>query len=147
MRIGLVGCTKSKRERRVPARDLYSVSALFRGRVAFVEKSCDQWLVLSAKHGVVHPDQELDPYDLTLVGAGMKRKRDWATRVLDELRGNMGELRGKTFEIHAGRDYWGFGLRDGLARGGASVVIPTEGLGQGQQLQFYSRLNDQTTSA
>ncbi|HWO69164.1 MAG TPA: hypothetical protein VNP94_00195, partial [Actinomycetota bacterium] len=46
MRIGLVGCVKSKRARPAPARDLYT-SPLFRGARRFVERSCDRWFVLS----------------------------------------------------------------------------------------------------
>jgi hypothetical protein len=48
MRIGLVGCVKSKRSQAAPARELYS-SPLFRGRRDWVERTCDRWFVLSAK--------------------------------------------------------------------------------------------------
>jgi hypothetical protein len=50
MRIGLVGCVKGKRSRPAPARELYT-SALFLGRRAFVEATCERWFILSAKHG------------------------------------------------------------------------------------------------
>ncbi len=51
MRIGLVGCVKTKRSTPSLARDLYT-SALFTGRRRYVEQSCDRWYVFSARHGV-----------------------------------------------------------------------------------------------
>ena len=137
MKIGLVGCTKSKLDHRAAARDLYAPSAMFRARVAYVERTCDEWLILTAKHGLVGPDDELDPYDVTLVSAGTKRKHEWARGVVAELQRRSGDLRGTSFEIHAGRDYWGFGLADDLLHAGAGVAIPAAGLSQGRQLQFY----------
>jgi hypothetical protein len=136
-RIGLVGCTKSKVAHAAPAGDLYLASPLFRGRREYVERTCDRWFVLSAKHGVVSPDQVLEPYDVRLAGAPTRVKREWTDRVLHELKERLGDVRGIEFEIHAGNDYWGFGLVDGLAARGAKVEIPTTGLSQGEQLAFY----------
>lgn len=136
MRVGLVGCTKSKLPHRAPAEDLYSPSALFRGRRHCVMESCDRWFILSAEHGVISPSDELEPYDVTLVGTPITQKRRWSRKVLTELQVIVGHLSGTTFEIHAGKDYWGFGLADSLRTAGATVDIPTEGLTQGQQLRF-----------
>lgn len=137
MRIGLVGCTKSKLPHRSKAEELYSPSAMFRGRRAFVQRSCDRWLILSAEHGVLSPTDELEPYDVTLVGAPLAVKRAWSRRVLGELREVVGDFSGATFEIHAGKDYWGYGLADALREAGAIVEIPTQGLPQGKQRRFY----------
>lgn len=139
MRLGLVGCTKRKLGYPAAAERLYSPSALFRGRRSYVVGSCDAWYILSAGHGLLHPQEELDPYDVTLVGAPVGVKRAWAARVLSELRAEIGELGATTFEIHAGKDYWGYGLATGLIDAGALVEIPTMGLSQGRQLQFYAR--------
>lgn len=62
MKVGLVGCVKSKRGTAAPARDLYT-SALFRGRRRYVELTCDRWFILSARHGLVEPEEILEPYD------------------------------------------------------------------------------------
>jgi hypothetical protein len=50
-RIGLVGCVKDKVNVPTKARDLY-VSPLFVGRRRYVERTCDQWWILSAAHGL-----------------------------------------------------------------------------------------------
>lgn len=138
-RIGLVGCTKSKLQARSPAKQLYMASALFRGRRRCVERTCDRWFILSAKHGLVDPDTELEPYDETLVGARRSTKRAWADRVLAALLGRVQDLPEVVFECHAGADYLDHGLADGLLSRGASVERPVDGLSLGRQLSFYGR--------
>lgn len=137
MKIGLVGCTKAKHNGPARAKDLYMPSPLFRGRRAYVERSCDSWFILSALHGLVDPNQLLDPYDVTLKGASRATKRAWTARVLTELEQTLRPLSQHHFELHAGSDYWGQGLVDQLVGSGATVDIPTKGLGVGQQLAFY----------
>lgn len=63
--VGLVGCASQKLRRAAPARELY-VSQLFKKASAYAEKTCDRWYILSAKHGLVHPDEVLEPYDVKL---------------------------------------------------------------------------------
>jgi hypothetical protein len=58
--------------------------------------------------------------------------------VLGQLRDTLGDLRGWVFEIHAGRDYYAYGLKDGLVRAGATVELPAEGLPLGQRLAYYA---------
>ena len=137
MRIGLVGCVKSKLTHAAPAADLYT-SPLFRGRRAYVGRSCERWLVLSALHGAVRPDVVLEPYDVTLNDASRAERRAWASRVLGQLEGELGSLRGLTFEIHAGANYTDWGLVEGLRERGATVEQPLAGLSLGQQLAFYA---------
>jgi uncharacterized HhH-GPD family protein len=135
-RIGLVGCVKSKLTRASRARDLYT-SPLFRGRRRYVEKTCDEWYVLSAAHGVVEPNTILEPYDVSLADASTGQRREWAQSSLEDLEARLGDLRGVEFEIHAGAPYRDFGLVEGLRGRGATVIIPAAGLNQGQQLAFY----------
>lgn len=135
-RIGLVGCVKSKRGSAAPAADLYT-SALFHGRRRWVEASCSRWYILSAKHGLVSPDQMLDPYDETLTTKGSGERRAWADRVLAQLQNALADIGRYDFEIHAGAAYTDYGLRSGLVSAGATITLPTEGLGLGRQLAFY----------
>lgn len=139
-RIGLVGCVKDKRSKAAMAQDLY-VSTLFVGRRAYVERTCDEWFVLSALHGLVKPTQMLEPYDVTLVGAPRQRRREWADATLQQIDSQIGTLSGLEIELHAGADYRDFGLVDGLQRRGATVVVPALGLSQGRQLAFYADAN------
>lgn len=139
-RIGLVGCVKSKLDRPAQARDLYT-SPLFLGRRRDVERSCDRWFVLSAKHGLVAPDTVLEPYDQTLKRAGRANRRRWSDDVLAALTRELGTFSATTFEIHAGNEYRMFGLEQGIRELGGLVNVPTAGLSLGQQLAYYNARN------
>lgn len=101
MRIGLIGCVKSKLPYASKAKDLY-ISPLFKGRRDYVEHTCERWFILSAEHGVVEPDRVLAPYDKTLTHVSPSARRAWAQRVLSELETKLGTLADHTFELHAG---------------------------------------------
>jgi hypothetical protein len=58
----IVGCGAAKLGHRAAARDLYTGS-LFRAARRHAEASGLPWRILSAKYGLIHPDQEIDPYD------------------------------------------------------------------------------------
>ncbi len=145
-RIGLVGCVKMKLDYAAPARDLY-VSPLFRGRRAWVERSCSQWFVLSALHGVLDLDDVVEPYDVTLNNASTAERRAWSAKVIGQLEGRLGSLAGRTFEIHAGANYIDYGLIDSLRAKGALVEIPLAGLKMGEQLSAYNAATWQTGQA
>lgn len=138
MRVGLVGCVKSKKLEPAPARELY-ISHLFRGRRAYVERTCDRWFILSARHGLVEPDQVLAPYDEALKDAPVRRRRQWSQDVLTELQARLGDLGVHEFELHAGAVYRDHGLEEGLRRAEARVDVPARGLSMGPQLRFYKR--------
>jgi hypothetical protein len=104
-----------------------------------VEQSCDRWFVLSAKHHLVHPDEVLAWYDQTLDDASISEKRRWSHQVVSELANVLGDVGQHSFEIHAGRNYWAFGLREELEARGVTVTVPAEGLGMFERATFYSQ--------
>jgi hypothetical protein len=111
-----------------------------------VERTCESWFILSAKHGLLDPLTEIDPYDETLKRKTRAEREAWSDRVLRDLLQRLGTVEGLVVEIHAGSEYRDHGLVDGLRRLGATVSIPTEGMGIGRQLSFYSmheRSNEQ----
>lgn len=63
--VGLLGRASQKLRCPAPARELY-VSPLFKKASVYAEQTCDRWYVLSAKHGLVHPDVVLELYDMRL---------------------------------------------------------------------------------
>ena len=137
--IGLVGCVKKKANQPRPARDLY-ISTLFSGRRNHVERFCDEWWILSAEHGLVHPDEVLAPYDETLKRAGRDARRQWSAQVLSAIDQRVVPLAGEVFEIHAGAEYRDFGLVEGLGVRNCPVEVPTEGMRIGEQLRFYKQV-------
>ena len=126
--IGLVSCSKAKLDRRAPARELYSASDLFRKASSYCESSCEGWYILSAKYGLVKPDDVIDPYDVTLKKMSRSEQHNWGQRVARQLR----ELGDVKFEAHAGRDYvWP------IEEAGVRLEKPLGGLSIGRRKRWY----------
>ena len=61
----VIACSKSKLDRPAAARALYT-GAMFRMSVRWAEQRGLPWVVLSSRHGVVWPDQQVAPYRSTV---------------------------------------------------------------------------------
>jgi hypothetical protein len=95
---------KRKLPTAAPARDLY-VSPLFHKGRAYAERAGVPWFILSAQHGLVAPDDELEPYDLRLSATSRQYRREWGGGVVAALRKALGSIDGLSIEIHAGSAY------------------------------------------
>lgn len=111
--VGLVNCGAKKRD--LPeagtcaAKDLYT-SGYFRDRWDYVERFCERGFILSAKHGILEPDEEIETYDAALNPSsehyiGDQACREWVASVGTQIR----SLRHKHFcdevVVLASRDY------------------------------------------
>ena len=130
----LVSCVKSKRLAPAPARELYT-SPLFTMARAIVEHQGAEWRILSALHGLVDPNQVIEPYEHTLKGKSVSARRSWAEGLLPQLLPLAKEFGRVVF--FAGEDYRAF-LQEPLRRSGVSVEVPMQGLSLGQQLAWLS---------
>ena len=95
------------------------------------------WFVLSAKHGLVHPDEVIEPYDLTLSTMLVVDRRTWAKRVLTELEPHLDGV--ETVVFLAGQRYREF-PKASLRSRGLSVSVPMEGLRIGEQLKWLTKM-------
>ncbi len=128
MIVGLVACCKQKLAGPAPARQVYT-SALFRKASGYCEARYDSWFILSAKHGLVAPDQTIEPYDCTLPRQKRTDRRAWGLRVVEQIKER--GLERATFFFHAGRAY-----AEPLA-GFLTCSFPLKGMGIGRQLAWY----------
>ena len=131
----ILGCVRSKALGPARAKDLY-VSPLWRKRRAFAEASGRPWVIFSAKHGILDPDEVIEWYDVALAKLPTMERQRKGRAAVSQLEHRFGTLRGMTFEIHAGSAYAG-ALAVPLAERGAMLVNPLEGLSIGYQLQWY----------
>lgn len=126
-----IACGAAKLTHAAKARDLYTGS-LFRLARAFAERSGDWW-ILSAKHGRVHPDTVLEPYDMTLTGPGRRDyARVWATLVAGQIRDRIPST--VPLVVTAPAAYTGW-----ITRVENSVSLPLKGVPLGLQCRFFSR--------
>ena len=77
-RIGLISCTKSKKDYVCTARELYGESPDFKWWVDFAEENYARTYVVSAKHGLVELTQILCPYDRRLDDYNEREREAWA---------------------------------------------------------------------
>ncbi len=133
--VGLISCVSRKQDKAIEAKDLY-VSALFNKSRKYVEQHCDRWYVLSAKYGLVDPNQVVEPYEETLNTKPQKERQRWAENVWNDLREKI-DVRDKVL-ILAGARYREH-LLPKIVEYGCSVDVPMEGKSIGKQLQWLSR--------
>ena len=131
-RLFLVSCVKTKRAMPAAAMDLYTSSWFQKARACVEETGCT-WRVLSAEYGLVHPEEEIGPYEKTLNTMCVADRRTWADRVLAELGPCLDGV--DTVVFLAGRRYREF-LEPALRDRGLLVRVPMSGLRQGEQLAW-----------
>ena len=136
MAVHLLSCVGQKRSVPTPARDLYTSSWFCKAR-SFAERTGQPWFVLSAKHGLVHPDAVISPYDLTLNVMPVANRRQWASRVLTQLEPHLGTV--GSVVLLAGHSYRQF-LEPSLRCRGLEVSVPMEGLRIGEQLRWLNKM-------
>lgn len=133
--IYLVSCVSKKRAAPSPAKDLYRSEWFLRAR-RYVEATGSPWFILSAKYGLVPPDQVLAPYEQTLNTMGVADRRAWARRVQAQMDHDLPHT--QRIVVFAGQRYREY-LMAYLHRRGFTVEIPLEGLGIGEQLSWFGR--------
>lgn len=134
--IFLISCVGAKLACAAPAKKLYT-SEWFRKAYTYCNnrRTPDTGIyILSALYGLLSENVVIDPYDLSLVGMAAGERKIWAAKVLSSL-ATVENLTDTTIEILAGTKYREF-LVPALVDRGATVNIPMEGLGIGQQLAY-----------
>jgi hypothetical protein len=127
-----VSCVGQKLSSAAPAKDLYTSDWFTKAR-RHVESTGVPWFILSAKYGLVRPDEVIEPYELTLNTLGVEDRRRWAERVKQQLatHGNLPT----TVVMLAGARYREH-LEPYLTSAGVRVEVPMEGLRIGEQLRW-----------
>jgi len=133
-----VSCTKAKRAVPCAARDLY-ISPLFRGLREYAESSADRWFILSAKYGILGPEEIVEPYDRTLNKMSKAERLAWWSDVKRDLirivpeRSQVMLLAGSRYREN---------IEPFLRRLNCEVEIPLEGLTLGRQLAWLKAAHD-----
>lgn len=130
----LISCVSRKLAERAKAKDLY-VSTLFKLNLKYAKKlSPDDIFILSAKHGLLSLEEEIEPYEQTLSNMPAHEVKHWASQVLKQLHEHC-SIDETRFVFLAGERY-----RKYLLPHLKHVQIPLQGLGIGKQLQKLKEL-------
>lgn len=140
MKIVLISCTKLKQKYKCSAEMLYSASNLFRKELAYAKALTQKQniYVISAKHGLLHLDEEIEPYDQTLLGQRKAVIENWSAMVFKQLENTI-DFNNAEIIFLAGNNYRKY-LIPLIEKKypNVSISIPTEGMGIGNQLKFYN---------
>ena len=133
LRVALVGCCAQKALVPCAARDMYR-SPLFRAARAYAEATCQQWFILSAKFGLVHPNELIHPYDQRLE----RENARWGERVGQQIDDALPfpAFANAELVVLAGKDY-----ANAISFAGRefSWSEPLEGLGIGDRIRWLQQ--------
>jgi hypothetical protein len=133
-KIVLISCVSQKLPKRAKVRDLY-VSTLFKLNLKYAEMlKPDAIYVLSAKHGLLSLEEEIEPYEVTLNIMKSADIKQWAGNAMEQLNSQV-NLNETTVTFLAGDKY-----RKYLLPHIPSYEIPLQGLRIGEQLQRLKAL-------
>lgn len=130
-----IGCGSKKRDIRSRAKDLY-IGQYFKTTLEYAKSisSEENIFILSAKHGIISLDKELDPYNFTLKGKKELEKKKWAYRVIKQCE-EIGITKEEKIIFICGRDYNKY-----LKRYFRNHEIPFENLAMGRQMKRIRQL-------
>lgn len=131
-KICLISCASTKLNRTAKAKDLY-ISDLFRKSVAWAIQNCSEWYILSAKYGLLKPEDVIKPYDKTLLNMRKEKRVNWSKGVFKQLQQYLND--GDKIYILAGLRYRET-LISLLSSFGFEYYVPMEGLSIGKQLSW-----------
>ena len=115
---------------------MYSPSNLFKKAYHYATKNYDIVAILSAKYGLLLPDDEIEPYDLTLKTMSRQQCKEWANNVFQQMKKRLDLNKIGTAYFHTGKKYRET-LIPKLELTGVKCIVPLEGLSFGQQLAWY----------
>lgn len=105
MKIALISCSKSKQQYSCTAKEMYQPSNLFALSYKYAKLNADKIYILSAKYGLLHEEQQINPYNITLKTMPENRQKDWANYVIRQMDKEF-DLQNDQFIILAGKDYY-----------------------------------------
>jgi len=115
---------------------MYQASDLFRKAYSYATKNYDFVAILSAKYGLLFPDDKIEPYDLTLNTMNSAQRRRWAEKVFSQVKSKLSLSEFDKVFFHAGKRYREH-LIPKLQDIGIHCEVPLGHLGIGKQMKWY----------
>ncbi len=115
---------------------MYSPSDLFTKSYNYAKTHYDKVAILSAKYGLLFPDDMIDPYNKYLPDMKDEDRRKWADGVFHQLIERISLKKGDVVYFHAGMKYREY-LIPKLKELKIEVAVPLQGLRFGFQKKWY----------
>jgi len=132
--VALISCVKSKKTNKLIVSDLYT-STLFKYNLAYAKKiGSDEIYILSALHGLLRLDEQIEPYEKTLNKMRKAERLECSKKVISQLK-ELCSIDNTNFTILAGVKY-----REYILPHLNEYSIPFEGVRFGEQLKQLKEL-------
>ena len=115
---------------------MYSASDLFRKAYKYCTKQYDLVAILSAKYGLLLPNDVIDPYNITLNDMSSEEVMNWSEKVFKQMNSKLELNNFNKIYFHAGKNYRKY-LIPKLEGIGIECKAPLEELGIGKQKSWY----------
>jgi hypothetical protein len=136
--LGLVSCTKEKKNYPCKASEMYLASDLFKKAYRYANKNYSAVAILSAKYGLLLPSDKIEPYNITLKDMNIKQVKSWADRVFEQMKEKLNLNEFETVFFHAGKRYRIY-LIPKLEDTGLKCEAPLGNMKIGEQKAWYMR--------
>jgi len=136
--IALISCGSKKQKHRARAQDMY-ISPLFKKSLQYARDILkpEKIYILSAKHGLLKLETEIEPYNKTLNNMPSRDEKEWAENVYKQLKKET-DINTSKYIFLAGRNYYKY-----LVQKLPCHEILMEGLQIGKRLQWLKeKLNE-----
>jgi len=119
---------------------MYSASDLFKKAYSYAVRNYNFVAILSAKYGLLLPEDKIDPYDLTLNDMDSSDRKEWADKVFKQMKTRLGLKDFTTVFFHTGKKYREH-LIPKLKKVGIDCEAPLKNLRIGKQKAWYKKQN------
>lgn len=144
MKIAFINCSKEKRKGTWPAGLIYDESDLFKKSKSYVKSQAfDQYYILSAKFGLLHPEDVIESYNVALKDFKKAELMEWASKVNEQLKERVPDMTEAHF--YTSEDYCRY-LIPLLEGRGIKVTRYLEGLSIGRKLSWYKNNTPQAAA-
>lgn len=133
----VIACSSSKAEHKCAASELYT-GQLFKSAIQYCESHGIEFAILSAKHGLIMPWDEIEPYDVSLCHFSFPEKFALVRRTVDHAFFSVDKLQ---LELLCGHDYCEIiesALSISTKKTEFLVKRPLHGMGIGYQKQWLA---------
>jgi len=143
-KIILIACVSKKGSKKAKAKDLY-ISPLFKSSWVYTNnQKPDKIFILSALHHLLHPEKEIEPYNVTLSNVPKAKRKpglivlnkaekiEWGKKVIEQLSAEA-DLKTDHFIILAGEEYIK-PIKNSISK----LTNPLKRLRQGERVKFLN---------
>jgi len=131
----LVSCGKRKSDVICQAQEMYNSERFMLTKKLITQLEYD-WFIVSAKHGLLHPEKTIEPYDVYLGSFSKEEREKWLQSIVDILK----KYDHETMLVICADNEYSMILSKGLNKLKPSCVYPFPGMTYEEQIDYLRKI-------